>query len=329
MTFEDPRAGLIALAALLPIVALVLSTLRARRVAAALGLQPPPTPSGSLPAIAAVAVCLLLAAAAARPALVAGGERRVRTNSEILFVVDVTRSMLAAPSAGGQTRLARARLAARALREAVPTVPAALAGLTDRVLPYSFASPDLAVFAETLARSVAIESPPPRTGAVVATAFDALATIGGNGFFGTRVSRRTCVFVTDGESRPFLAGVDRRTCRFVIVRVGTPQDRVWGPNGVAERAYRADPVAERNVERLAAVTGGRAWPASQLGRATDALRALADRGPTRPFRTDDRNRSLSEFPAGAAVALTLLLVSVSLARRRVSSQGPVSSPSRA
>ncbi|HZB23218.1 MAG TPA: hypothetical protein VE444_05180 [Gaiellaceae bacterium] len=253
MTLEDPRAGLIALAALLPIVALVLSTLRARRVAAALGLQPPPTPSGSLPAIAAAAVCVLLGAAAARPALVAGGERRVRTDSEILFVVDVTRSMLAAPSPGGQTRLARARLVARALREAVPTAPAGLAGLTDRVLPYSFASPDLAVFAETLARSVSIESPPPRTGAVVATAFDALATIGENGFFGTRVSRRTCVFVTDGESRPFLAGVDRRTCRFVIVRVGTPQDRVWRLNGVAERAYRADPAAERNVERLARV----------------------------------------------------------------------------
>jgi hypothetical protein len=211
----------------------------------------------------------------------------------------------------------------------VPAVPAALAGLTDRVLPYSFATPDLAVFAETLAQSVAVESPPPRTGAVVATAFDALATIGENGFFSAGISRRTCVFVTDGESRPFLAGVDRRTCRFVIVQVGTPQDRVRGPNGVAERAYRADPAAARNVERLAAVTGGDAWPASELGAAADALRTLADGGPTRTFRADDRNRSLASYPAAAAVALTLLLASLSLARRRVPSAGAVWSRSPA
>jgi hypothetical protein len=319
VTFEDPRAAFVALAALLPLGGFALTRLRARSVATALGLRPAPARAGLAPVAAAVLACLLLGAAAARPALVGGGEREVRTDSEVLFVVDVTRSMLAAAAPGEPTRLDRAREAARRLRDAVPAVPAGLAGLTDRVLPYAFPSPDRTVFLETLARSVAVDAPPPRARAVVATTFSALADISPETYFGEAVSRRTCVLLTDGESRPFVARPGERACRFLIVRVGTPQERVFDAAGTPEPRYRPDPAAAQNVELLAAATGGRAWPEPELAAAAEALRAAADAGPVRTVRADERNRQLAALPAAAALALTLLVAGRALTRRRLAS----------
>ena len=80
-------------------------------------------------------------------------------------------------------------------------MPAGISGLTDRVLPYLFPTVDEGVFAATLEQSVAAEAPPPQDVATVATTFATLPSLVRDGFFSRRAKRRTCVLVTDGETR--------------------------------------------------------------------------------------------------------------------------------
>ena len=171
-----------------------------------------PTPRAAPAMAAAVIACLALAVATARPVL-EEGERSVRADSEVVFVVDVSRSMLAASSPRAPTRLERARAAVLRLRSTVPSVPAGVAGLTDRVLPYSFPSPDRASFAEVIAHWLD-RSPPPNLGggiAIVATSLEALTELD-RGFFSEGIGRRACVVLTDGESQSFTEVPERRTC---------------------------------------------------------------------------------------------------------------------
>ena len=83
--------------------------------------------------------------------------------SEIVFVVDVSRSMLAGAGPGEPTRLDRARSVVLRIRQATPDVPAGISGLTDRLLPFLFPTVDADVFSETLERSVAADAPRRRT----------------------------------------------------------------------------------------------------------------------------------------------------------------------
>ena len=323
LSFEDPGAALVGLVAVLPVAATLLSARSSRRVARALGLEPAATLR--LPATAAAVVaCLALAVAAARPVL-EESERAVRSDSEVVFVVDVSRSMLAAASPGVPTRLEHARRAVLRLRAAVPDVPAGVSGLTDRVLPYSFPSPDGAAFAEVVRRSVAVEAPPPRLAgaAIVATSFDALSELG-RGFFTPGTAHRACVVVTDGESRSVDNPPDGRDCAFLFVRVGGGDERIYGEGGRAEAGYRPDPEAETTLQRLAGTTGGRVWPVSRLDDAAAALRETVETGPTRAIRAPGETRSLAPYPAALALALIALLALGSLRRRPIRSDRIVS-----
>jgi len=325
ISFEDPWAGLVGLVAILPLVAALLAAIRSRQVARAIGLVPGSARAAPA-AAAAVIACLALAVATARPVL-EEGERSVRADSEVVFVVDVTRSMLAAPSPSAPTRLDRARAAVVRLRSAVRNVPAGVSGLTDRVLPYSFPSPDPAAFAEVVARSVAIESPPPRLGGFtsVATSLSALTELD-QGFFSEGIGRRACVVVTDGESRYFTQTPDGRTCAFFFIRVGGADERIFGGEGSLDAGYRPDPSAAATLERLGAATGGRVWPVSRLDDAASALREAVDAGPTKSVPASSESRSLAPFPAGLALALTAALAIGAARRRRGRSAESVSDP---
>ncbi|HET9938533.1 MAG TPA: hypothetical protein VFQ28_07065 [Gaiella sp.] len=324
LSFEDPWAALVGLVALLPLAASLLAGRRSRRLALALGLEPGRA-WRPLPTVAAVGACLALAVAAARPVL-EQGERQVRADAEVVFVVDVSRSMLASASPTAARRLDRAREIARRLRDVVPDVPAGVSGLTDRVLPYSFPSPDRAFFAEVVARSVEVESPPPRIagGSVVATSYEPLRELVG-GFFTNGIGHRACVVVTDGESRSSETGPDGSECTFLVVRVGSAGERVFGAGGRPEAGYVPDPTATATLERLAAETGGRVWPASRLDDVAAALRNAVETGLTRPVPEPGAVRSLAPYPAALGVALTGLLALGSLRRRRIRSSQIVSS----
>ena len=167
----------------------------------------------------------------------------MRSDVQALFVLDVSRSMLAAAGPTDATRLERAREAALELRAAIPEVRAGLAGLTDRALPYLFPTLDRRAFASTLQEAVTIESPPPQQVARVATSFDALAGLGTRGFFAPKLDRRVCVVLTDGESAPFTGPA--AGCRLVVVQF-------WDPARARlsrRRAGAAVPAGRRSARR--------------------------------------------------------------------------------
>jgi hypothetical protein len=262
------------------------------------------------PALAAALACACLGVGAARPALRDSHRLSVRARSEVLYVVDVSRSMAASHGPAGETRLAQARQVVASLHDGAVDVPSGLAGMTDRVLPYLFPTARRAVFEETLRRSVLLEAPPPQEVAPVATSFASLGAIPGGGFFDRAARWRTCVLVTDGETQPYdaapvadaLAG--GRGCRLVVVRVGDGAERVYGPDGVAEAGYAPDRAAGARVDALAEAAGGRAFTASNEAAARAAVRADAERGPVVPTTVGASTTSLAPWLALAALIVT-------------------------
>lgn len=330
----------------MPLAAIVAIAVRQRRVARRLGLDPAGLRRLLFPGAVAVSACLALGLAAGRPAIETTESREVRAESELVVVVDVSRSMLASDSRGSKSRLARARSVAGRLRNAVPDVPAGLSGLTDRVLPYLFPTADKAVFDHTLRSSVLPEAPPPDEVNTVATTFEPLASLTRNGFFSPTAKRRTCLLITDGETRssnsdtgaanedstPSLGAAsssgslgarasDERSaspgsaalgeppdCRLVVVRVGGPGDRIYGRGGVVEAAYRPEPGAAESAAQLAAAAGGRSFTEGSLAGAAQALRDAAQVGALK--RVGVRVAVHDLAPYLAAVALLLALVAV-------------------
>jgi hypothetical protein len=206
--------------------------------------------------------------------------------------------MLASSGPGGPTRLERARAAATELRAAIPEVPAGLAGLTDRTLPYLFPTLDARTFATTLREAVVPESPPPQQVARVATSFDAIAGLGARGFFAPGLERRVCVVLTDGESAPS-AGADRG-CRLVVVQLWDSDERVYN-DGKPEAQYRPDEAAPALASRLGPVAHE-----DDLGRARELLRTAVGDGPVRELAGTSR-RTVELAPYAALVGLGIVL----------------------
>jgi hypothetical protein len=320
LTFLTPLGALVGVAALLPLGALAATAHRADRVARLLRLDPAGPKALVLPAVLAGLVFASLGVTAAQPALRTQHRQDLRTQSQIFFVVDVSRSMAASPTLNGPTRLARARRVVAHLYAAAPDVPSGLAGLTDRVLPYLFPTASTIAFDSTLRSSVTVEAPPPQQVSTNATSFGALEALARDGFFQRSLERRTCVLVSDGETRSYeTASVGRalegpRGCRLLVVRVGSGRDRVFGADGTPEAGYAPDPAAPARAQQLAEAAGGTAFDESDLGAAVSALRAAAEVGPVRREAARASTEALAPYAAGAALALVLALVLVRLRR---------------
>lgn len=296
MTFLTPLGGLVALAAVLPLAALAFARRRAARAAAAVGL--PVRRRGRGRAVILVAACCAFALAAAQPALRRDDRRQVRSDVQALFVVDVSRSMLAAAGPAGPTRLERARRLALELRATVPQVPTGLVGLTDRALPYLFPTLDPRAFASTLRDAVEIESPPPQQVARVVTSFDALAVLGTRGFFPAGLERRVCVVLTDGESVPFSA--PGGGCRLVVVQLWAPGERIYR-DGEPEARYRPDEAAPALAARLGPVARE-----ADAARARALLAAAVGEGPVRAVPGSEAGTTLLA-PYAALLGLALVV----------------------
>ena len=126
LVFLTPTAALVGFVVLIPLAAFVLAERRLAVVRRVLMLQPPRGGVDAAAIALPVTVVLLLALAAAQPALSNTKAQRVRTDAEVLFVVDISRSMAASSSRGGSRRLDRARSAVLRLRASIPSVPAML-----------------------------------------------------------------------------------------------------------------------------------------------------------------------------------------------------------
>jgi hypothetical protein len=251
-----------------------------------------------------------------------------RTESEVVFVTDVSLSMLASTRAGAPTRLDRERAVVRRLRTAVPDVPAGLSGLTDRALPYIFPTLDEGVFEDALKRSVLIDAPQPQGfgSGGLATNFQPLGFLTRNGFFSAGARHRTCVVVTDGETRAVLPGPGG--CTLIVIGVGGPGDRIFAPNGTVDPDYRPESSAASTLDRLARAAGGASYTETDLSSAAARLRKAAELGPRSEVGTGTTVHALS--PYLAALALTVVaVVLLRKCRRRPSptvTPGPAPTP---
>lgn len=315
ISFLSPQGLLVALLAALPLAATVLVGRRAEVVRRTLGLDADRGLGRWQVAAAVVAVGVLVGLACAQPVVTREETFRVRSDAEAYIVLDVSRSMLAAEEDGGATRLLRARRAAARVRGDLADVPVGLASLSDRVLPHVLPTVDGEAFVEALSRSLGVGRPPPQRVAVLATAFDVLGGMATLNFYRDGVGRRLAIVLTDGETLPVdeeaLEGTltGAAPVEFLFVRFWSPGERIFGPGGLVEDAYRPDPAAGPRFERFASAFGAELYEADELGDVVRRAREIVGEGPTRQKERVVQEVPLAPYAAlGAVLPLVLVLV---------------------
>jgi hypothetical protein len=331
LVFLTPRWALLALGGAVPLAALALAARRGNHARAVLRLSAPPRSGRARRPIAVVAVAALLGVAASQPVLRSASTVDVRTDAEALFVIDNSRSMLAARAPGARTRIARARDDAVRLRDELGDIAAGVATLTDNVIPDLLPVPGRDTFDETVRGAVRVGNPPAATDAVTATTLAALGAVATQNFFPTAAKHRVVIVLTDGESRPFdvrqtaraLAHAPRVTP--IFVHVSAPGEAVYDGNGKPETAYHPDPSSTASLAALAQASGGTVFGEGDLARAAKAARAALGRGPTVPEGTALKTVALGPYFALAAIVPLLLLLGGAYAfrGRGLERSGPV------
>ena len=283
VSFLTPIAGLVTLAAIVPLVAFVRSEQRAARVRETLRLAPPGGSQRNT-VIAIVVLAALVGIGAAQPVLEQTQEHPARSDAQAFFVIDTSRSMLASDEPGGTTRFERAQRAALRLRDGLPGVPVGLASITDQTLPLLFPSANRDSFVSTLDQALGVDRPASsQAGDVRATRFGALAAIPERNFF-RGSQRKLVVLFSDAETTAFDAqaiahAYSQANVQLVVVRIWREGERVFGPGGAPE-PYEPDPASAGSAERLAAAVGGRAFDEDQLDGAIAAAREAVGEGRT-------------------------------------------------
>jgi hypothetical protein len=290
-SFLTPLAGLVTLAAAVPLVAFVRSEQRAARVREVLRLAPPGSSQRNTVA-AIVVLALLVGLGAAQPVLEETVEHAARSDAQAFFVIDTSRSMLASDEPGGTTRMERAESAALRMRDELETVPVGIASITDRTLPLLFPTADRDSVASTLELALDVDRPPSaEAGNRRATRFGALAAVAARNFF-RGADRRLVVLFSDAETTSFSAPaianeLAQANIELIVVRIWRGGEQVFGPNGAPE-PYEADPTSADFAQQLAQAAGGRAFDEDELDDAIGAAKDVVGEGETvmRTVRTD-------------------------------------------
>jgi hypothetical protein len=312
VVFLTPLAALVALAVALPLAAAVLRERRDGRIRRALGLGDPGRATRFGSSVAAVVMLACLSAAAAQPAVRVARPLPARTDAQMFFVLDVSRSMGAAASKRAPDRLDRATSVAVRVRRHVGSVPAGVASLTDRVLPHLFPTPDGRVFASVLQRSIGIGRPAPGTPAAQRSTDLQAVEVLQTGYFG-QVRRRLAVVLTDGETNPFLVRPMFALLRsghvgLLLVRVWGPREAIYRHDGTRDPRYRPDPSSTAQLQTLAPhLVGGRIFDERSVGAAAAAAKRYFGRGPVVAQGRSERTLKLGQYAALAA-ALPLLFL---------------------
>lgn len=306
IAFLTPEAGLVAVAAALPIAILLQGERHAERVRRVLGLAPPARARRTAVLVCVAALPALLGLGAMQPIVDRSADRVTRTDAEIFFVIDTSRSMVASETPSSRTRIQRARAAAMTVRARLGDVPAGVASMTDRLLPHLFPTSDGEVFNATVERVVGIERPAPVNWNRTATTLGALSAVATRGFFSPGIRNRVAIVFTDAESRAFatqnVGALFRREpgVHAVFVRIGNSDERVYTLTGELDERYRPVPGAAATLRALAAATGGRAFDESELDDVAEAVKREVGRGRTE-VRGDERNK-LALAPYAVALA---------------------------
>jgi hypothetical protein len=313
LVFLTPLGGLVAVALVLPLAALTLAARRERRARELLGLAAPPRARRVPRLLVLAAVPALLGVAATQPALRSETSLRIRTDAQVFYVLDTSRSMLASRGPRAPTRLARAKADAIAIRNALPEFPSGVATFTDRILPDLLPDDDPAVFDSTVRHAVAIEEPPPSMQSVVATTLGALGALGTQNFFPAAVKKRLVVLLTDGESDPFDAPQVARALasgpgiKLILIHVWAPNETVYD-QGRPESAYHENDASGELLASLASATGGHLDGEGEVGSAIATAKADLGRGPSIIQGQTERTRSLATYVALVALLPLLFIV---------------------
>jgi von Willebrand factor type A domain len=283
VSFLTPLGSLFALAAAVPLAALVLAERRSERVRAVLRLGGPGRRALLPVAGALVVLPALVAVAAAQPVVVHRRLVHERADAQAFFVIDTSLSMTASSGPGKPTRFTRAKRLARRLELALGDVPVGLATMTDRILPDLMPTTDTTLFGRTLHQSVGIDEPPPsqqyKQGR--ATNLQALVPVETSHFFSTASDRRLLVVFTDGEASPNLQlyGYEiGRKLKPVFVHVWEPGERIYH-HGRPDPHYVADPTSAALLQRAAALSGGTAVDENRFATLVSAARRVVGTGP--------------------------------------------------
>jgi hypothetical protein len=309
ISFLTPLAALVALAGVLPLAAFLARERRARRVRKTLRLgDPTPGPAHWLLA-ALIAVPVLAGVAAAQPVIDRSTPVQERADAEIFFVVDVSRSMLAADGPEEPTRFERARAAALEVRQRLPGFPAGIAQMTDLTVPHLFPTSNASTFRATMTRSIGAGALGSRSSAILGTDLSALGAFARENYFSPGVRKRLLVVLTDGETEkvePGLARVPRSGIRTLFVRVWGADEAIFQPSGT-EPQYRPDPTSEQALVEVAQLVDGAVFDEDDVGGVVAQARRELGEGPTRPRKQRDLFALMPYATLAAAVPLALVL----------------------
>ena len=206
---------------------------------------------------------------------------------------------------------------AKELRAGIPEARVGVVSLTDRVLPHLFPTLSDNAFVAVVNRSIGIERPRrPDRRTRRATSLNALGDIGRAAYFDSLTTRRLVVVLTDGETLP----VDYETLRTrlvgarvtpVFVHIGRGDERVFGPDGRTDAAYRPDPTALRTLRGVARPVEGAVYEEGQQREVAAAVRKFAADGPL-----VEQGRELRPVELAAPIVAVTLLPLLFLLRRR-------------
>jgi len=280
VTFLTPLDVLFALAAAVPLAALVLARRRAAEVRRALALAAPHGRALAPVVAALVLLPALLGVAAMQPVVVHQQRLSQRADAQAYFVFDTSLSMSARAGRHAPSRLARAKRDALRLVPTLGDLPVGLASMTDRTLPNLLPTTDLGLIERTLTQSVGIDRPPPsQQYSGRATTFQALLPIGNSHFYATGVTHRILVVFTDGESAKLppnyaVGGSTSPVVTPFLVHVWAANEHVY-VHGRPDRRYRPDAGSATSLQTFANLTHGRVFDERRLGSLAAAIHAAA------------------------------------------------------
>jgi hypothetical protein len=277
VSFLTPLDGLFALAAVLPLAALLATERRSGRIRRAFAAAGPRRRALAPVVVSLVLLPALVGIASAQPVVVHDHFVSDRADAQAFFVLDTSLSMRASAGPGKPSRLIRAKRLVLRLRATLPDVPAGIATMTDRTLPNLMPTTDATLFARTLDQSVAIDSPPPsQPYKGRATNYSALGPIEAAHFFPSDVSRKLVIVLTDGEAQPIspvLGYTLQRRVSPIYVHVSAAGERLYDrPKGKPDPGYVTDPNSLNMLTALGRLTGGRVFSETQLQRIARAAR---------------------------------------------------------
>ena len=307
-----PLAGLLVLAAGVPLTVFAGRERRAARIRRALSLAPSSARARAPVAGALTLVPVLLGIAATQPVLERTRALQERSDAEVFFVLDTSRSMLASASAEAPTRYERAAAASRELQLELPEVPVGLASITSRVLPHLLPTTDSRVLEETLRESMGVDRPPAASFVELATSLGALDDVPRGNYFSPLAEKRLLVVFTDGETQEVEPGLARAFTRrprieTIFVRYWAADERIY-ETGAADSGYVPLPSGAPRLERARRLVGGRVFDEKELAEVRAAATSVLGSGPTRARELEGRRLALMPYLTLAAfVPLAFLL----------------------